>query len=79
MKIQVFGTGCAKCKKLTENAETALKELGIDAGVEKVTDMKEIVKAGVLTTPALSVDGQVKSVGKVLSPAEIKAVLKKIL
>jgi len=76
MKIQVFGTGCAKCKKLTENTEAALRELGLDAEVEKVTDMKEIVKAGVLTTPALAVDGKVKAVGKVLSPAEIKAVLK---
>ncbi len=76
MKIQVFGTGCAKCKKLTENTETALRELGLDAEVEKVTDMKEIVKAGVLTTPALAVDGQVKSVGKVLSPAEIKEKLR---
>ena len=76
MKIQILGTGCAKCKKLTENAEAAAKELGPDVVVEKVSDMKEIMKMGVMTTPALVVDGKVKSTGKVLSAAEIKAIVK---
>ncbi|MFA6448852.1 MAG: thioredoxin family protein [bacterium] len=76
MKIQILGTGCAKCKKLAENAEAAAKELGVAFEIEKVTDIKEIMKAGVMTTPALAVDGKVKSAGKLLSVAEIKAVMK---
>jgi small redox-active disulfide protein 2 len=76
MKIQILGTGCAKCKKLTENAVAAAKELGISAEIEKVTDIQEIMKAGVMSTPALAVDGSVKSAGKLLSVAEIKAIIK---
>ena len=76
MKIQILGSGCAKCKKLTENAAAAVKELGIAAEIEKVTDMKEIMKAGVMTTPALVVDGNVKSSGKLLSVPEIKTIIK---
>jgi small redox-active disulfide protein 2 len=75
MRIQVLGTGCPKCKQLTANAEQALKELGLEVEVEKVTEIAEIMKFGVMMTPALAVDGQVKSVGKVLSPAEIMAFL----
>ena len=71
-KIQILGTGCPKCKKLTENAESAAKELGVAYEIEKVTDINEIMKFGVMMTPALAVDGQVKSVGKVISPDEIK-------
>ncbi len=74
-KIQIFGTGCPKCKKLAENAETAAKELGIDYELEKVTDINDIMKFGVMMTPALAVDGQVKVVGKVPSPDEIKDML----
>jgi len=74
-KIQILGTGCPKCKKLTENAESAAKELGVAYEVEKVTDINEIMKFGVMMTPALAVDGQVKSVGKVISPDEIKKML----
>lgn len=74
-KIQVLGTGCPKCKKLAENAEAAAKELGIDYELEKVTDINDIMKFGVMMTPALAVDGQVKMVGKVLSPDEIKDML----
>ncbi len=74
-KIQILGTGCPKCKKLTENAESAAKELGVAYEIEKVTEINEIMKFGVMMTPALAVDGQVKSVGKVISPDEIKKML----
>lgn len=74
-KIQILGTGCPKCKKLAENAEAAAKELGIEYDIEKVTDINEMMKFGVMMTPALAVDGQVKVVGKVLSPDEIKQLL----
>jgi len=74
-KIQILGTGCPKCKKLAENAETAAKEMGIEYQIEKVTDINEIMKFGIMMTPALAVDGQVKIVGKVLSPEQIKQLL----
>lgn len=75
MKIQILGTGCAKCKQLTENAEAAAREMGIAYEIEKVSDIVEIVKYGVMATPALAVDGKVKLVGKVATPAEIRALL----
>jgi small redox-active disulfide protein 2 len=74
-KIQILGTGCPKCKKLAENAEIAAKDLGIEYSLEKVTEISEIMKFGVMMTPALAIDGQVKSVGKVISPDEIKKML----
>jgi small redox-active disulfide protein 2 len=74
-KIQILGPGCPKCKRLTENAETAVRELELDLEIEKVTDINEIMGFGVMMTPALAVDGQVKVVGKVLSPDEIKQIL----
>jgi len=74
-KIQILGTGCPRCKKLTENAEAAAKELGIEYEIEKVTDINEIIKSGVVVTPALTVDGEVKVVGKVPSTDEIKQML----
>ncbi|NLL84468.1 MAG: thioredoxin family protein [Lentisphaerae bacterium] len=73
--VQVLGTGCPKCKTLTANAEAAIKSLGIAAKVEKVDKITDIMKFGVMMTPALVVDGQVKSVGKILSAEEIKAFL----
>lgn len=73
--IQVLGTGCAKCEKLKKNAEEAAAQLGVEAMVEKVTDINVIVGFGVMSTPALAIDGEVKSVGKVLSPDEIKKLL----
>ncbi len=76
MKIRILGAGCQKCKALTENVERAVKEYGIDAEVEKVTDLMEIMKAGVLSTPALMVDGEIKSTGKLLSPKEIADLVK---
>jgi len=74
-KIQILGTGCPKCKKLTENAEAAAKDLGIEYSLEKVTEINEIMKLGVMMTPALAIDGQVKTVGKVVTPDEIKKML----
>ncbi len=74
-KIQILGTGCPKCKKLAENAEAAAKELGVEFEIEKVTDINEIMKFGVMMTPALVVDGDVKVVGKVSSTDEIKGML----
>ena len=71
-KIQILGTGCPKCKLLTANAEAAVKALGIEAQIEKVDKIVDIMKFGVMTTPALVVDGTVKSAGKVLSAEEIK-------
>jgi small redox-active disulfide protein 2 len=74
-KIQILGTGCAKCAKLMENAEKAAKEAGIEAEVEKVSDIKKIMEFGVMMTPGLAIDGEVKAVGKVLSVEEIKKLL----
>ncbi|OGV75476.1 MAG: redox-active disulfide protein 2 [Lentisphaerae bacterium RIFOXYB12_FULL_65_16] len=74
-KLQILGTGCPKCKKLAENAEAAAKALGIEYTIEKVTDINKIMAFGVMMTPALAVDGQVKVVGKVPGPDEIKAFL----
>lgn len=76
MKIQILGTGCPKCKQLAENAEKAAKELGLEYEMEKVTQINDIMKFGVMMTPGLAVDGKVKSVGKLLSAAEIGALLK---
>ena len=73
--IQILGTGCPKCKKLAENAEAAAKELAIECQLEKIKEINEIMKFGVMITPALVVDGQVKVVGKVPSPDEIKQML----
>ena len=74
-RVQVLGPGCPKCEKLKTNAEEAAAELGIDATVEKVTDIMEITDFGVMMTPALVVDGEVKVVGKVPSTEEIKELL----
>jgi len=74
-KIQILGTGCAKCKALTANAEAAVKALSVEAAVEKVEKIADIMKFNVMMTPALVVDGQVKSAGKVLSAADIQKLL----
>jgi small redox-active disulfide protein 2 len=75
MKIQVLGTGCPKCKTLMANAEAAVRAAGVEATVEKVEKIAEIMSFGVMMTPALVIDGQVKSVGKVLSAEDIKKML----
>jgi small redox-active disulfide protein 2 len=74
-KIQILGTGCPKCKKLAENAEAAIKETAAEYEIEKVTQIREIMKFGVMMTPGLAIDGQLKSSGKVLSTEEIKKLL----
>lgn len=71
-KIQILGTGCPKCKQLAANAEAAAKTLGVEAQIEKVEKIADIMKFGVMTTPAIVVDGVVKSAGKVLSSEDIK-------
>lgn len=75
MKIQILGPGCAKCKQLTDNAETAARSLGLDYQLEKVTAIEDIMQFGVVATPSLAIDGTVKLVGKVVTPAEIQAIL----
>ena len=74
-KIQILGTGCPKCKKLAENAEQAAKELGIEYSIEKVTQINDIMKMGVMMTPAIAIDGAVKSSGKLRSAEDIKSLL----
>lgn len=75
MLIKILGTGCSKCNKLEDNAREALRELGIDGEIEKVTDFKEIMEYGVMQTPALVIDGEVKGSGRLLGVEEIKEVL----
>jgi len=75
MKIQILGPGCPKCKKLAQIAEETAKNMGIEYEIEKVTDINDIMKFGVMMTPGLAVDGEVKCVGKVPSAEEIKKVL----
>ena len=78
MKIDVLGTGCAKCRSLHANVLQALKELGIEAEVNKVEDVNKIVDYGVMSTPALAIDGDVKSVGKVLTAEQVKELIGKV-
>jgi small redox-active disulfide protein 2 len=74
-KLKILGTGCPKCQKLAQVTEEAAKSLGIEYELEKVTDVKQIMQFSVMMTPALVVDGQVKVVGKVPGPDEVKKVL----
>ena len=73
--VQILGTGCAKCEKLKHNAEAAVKQSGVEAMVEKITAINVITGFGVMMTPALAIDGEVKSVGKVLSSDDIQKLL----
>lgn len=75
MKIEILGAGCFKCKQLIADAQDAVKELGIQAQVNKVTDINKISEYGVMLTPALAIDGQVVSAGKLLSKDEIKKLI----
>lgn len=75
-QIQILGSGCAKCKKLSENAETAAQELGLEFALHKVIDFNQIMQFGVMSTPAIVIDGDVKAVGKICSVEEIKSFLK---
>lgn len=76
MIIKVLGTGCASCKKLEANAKEAVSKLGIEASVEKVENLQDIMAYGVMKTPALVVDETVKSMGKVLSSDDILKLIK---
>ncbi|MCF7950385.1 MAG: thioredoxin family protein [Spirochaetaceae bacterium] len=76
MVLQILGSGCPKCKTLAQNAQAAIDEVGVEASVEKVTDMDKIMDMGVAMTPALAIDGEVKSVGKVLSADKIADMLR---
>ncbi|TWU38208.1 thioredoxin family protein [Novipirellula artificiosorum] len=73
--IQILGTGCTKCENLKSNVEQAVQQSGVEARIEKVTDIVKITSFGVMMTPALAVDGEVKVVGKVPSPDEIAKLL----
>jgi small redox-active disulfide protein 2 len=75
MKIQILGTGCGNCQRLTANAEKAVKELGLKTEIEKVTDIREIMKFQILMTPGLAIDGKVRSAGRIPSSEEIKSML----
>jgi small redox-active disulfide protein 2 len=75
-KIQILGTGCAKCQKLADNAKSAADALGFPYEMEKITAINDIMKFGVMTTPGLAVDGQVLSQGKLLSADEIGKLLR---
>lgn len=75
MNIKILGTGCSNCKRLEANTKNAIEELGLDVTIEKVTDIKDIMKYGVMSTPALVVDEKVKVMGKVPSSEEIKKYL----
>ena len=72
MKIEILGTGCPKCKKLEENTRKALDETGKKAEVVKVTDINEIIDHGVMSTPAIVIDGDVKASGRISEVEEIK-------
>lgn len=74
-KIQILGTGCAKCQKLADNAKQAADNLGLDYEMEKITEINQIMAFGIMTTPGLAVDGRVLVSGKVPSPADIEKLL----
>ncbi|HOT02742.1 MAG TPA: thioredoxin family protein [Methanolinea sp.] len=75
MKIEVLGTGCMKCKRLAKNVEQAVRELGVSADIQKVEDITAIMDRGVMLTPALIVDGELKVSGRVADVTEIKRIL----
>jgi small redox-active disulfide protein 2 len=75
MKFTIYGSGCAKCRQLTANAEAAAQALGVSYQLDKVTDTNAIVDAGVMRTPALAIDGDIVIEGKVSNPDEIKRLL----
>jgi small redox-active disulfide protein 2 len=72
MKIEILGMGCPKCKKLYENAQSAVKELNVQAEIVKVEDIQKIMDYGLMSTPAIAIDGEVKAAGRIPAPDEIK-------
>jgi len=75
MKIEILGMGCPKCQQLYDNVKKAVEDLGLDAEIVKVEDLEKIVNYGIMSTPALVVDGEVKSAGRILPPEELKVFL----
>ena len=75
MRIEVLGSGCAKCKRQAQVAERVVKELGLEAEVVKVEDISDIIERGVMMTPALSIDGELKASGRIVDAAELKRML----
>lgn len=75
MKIQILGRGCPKCKKLEENTEKAVEDLEEDIEIEKVYDIEEASKMGMMSAPGFAVDGELKKQGSVLKPEEIREVI----
>lgn len=75
MKIQILGTGCAKCEKLAANTKQAADNLGLKYEIEKISELNQIMSFGVMTTPALAIDGKVLVTGKVPSPADIEKLI----
>lgn len=78
MKVQILGSGCAKCQLLEQHAREAIAELGLAAEVEKITDIDAIMEMGVMMTPALAIDGRVQSAGRVLTKDQVAGYLKGI-
>ena len=76
MKIQILGTGCAKCNALERNAREAVEKSGVEADIEKITDLDKIMEMGVMVTPALAIDNEVKKAGKVMTADEIAEIIK---
>jgi len=76
MKVQILGSGCSNCRTLEARAREAIAALGIEAEIEKVTDIEKIMEMGVMSTPALAIDGTVKSVGRVLTKDQVVQYLK---
>ncbi len=76
MDIKILGTGCPKCNKLEKNVRKAVEEIGLDAEITKISDLEEIMSFGVMMTPGLVVDGELKSSGKLLKPKDITKLLK---
>ncbi len=74
-KIKILGTGCTRCRDLTANAQKAVQGLGIEAEIEKVTEIRDIIKFQILMTPGLVIDGQVKAAGRIPTVEEIKQML----
>jgi small redox-active disulfide protein 2 len=77
INIQILGSGCTKCQKLADNASTAARALGLEFTVEKITDINRIAEFGIMLTPGLAVDGEVKAFGRLLSPEQIRPLLQR--
>jgi len=76
MKIEIIGSGCPKCKQLEANARKAVEETGKKTEIAKITDISKIIELGIMTTPAISIDGKIKASGRIPDVAEIKGWLK---